>query len=186
MKVTDLALEGVKILEPRYFEDDRGYYVESYSKRTFESLGLTYDFVQDNHSFSAKKGILRGVHFQNNPKAQTKLVRCVRGSVLDVVVDLRKDSPTYKQWLSVLLSAENRKQLLIPKGYGHGFIALEDNCEFQYKVDAFYEPSLDRAIQWNDPELNIDWGTKTPIISVKDQSAPSLADSDVNFLMEEV
>lgn len=183
MKITDLALDGVKILEPTYFEDYRGYYVESYSKKTFSSLGMDYDFVQDNHIYSKLKGTLRGIHFQNNPSAQTKLARCIQGSVLDIVVDLRKDSNTYKKHLKIILSSENRKQILIPKGFGHGVISLENDCEFVYKVDAFYDPSLDRTIAWNDQELAIDWGTSSPILSKKDQSASLLKNSDVNFNM---
>lgn len=181
MKITKLDLEGVLLFDPQYFDDDRGYYCETYSKRTFEKHGITVDFVQDNHSYTVKKGTLRGVHFQNNPVAQGKLVRCIRGSVLDVAVDLRQESPTYKQYLSVVLSGENRRQLFIPKGFGHAFLTLEDHCEFVYKVDAFYEPSLDRAIAWNAPELAIDWGIEAPFLSDKDKNAPTLSNSDVNF-----
>lgn len=181
MKITELELAGVKILEPRYFEDYRGYYTESYSARTLEELGINAIFVQDNHLLSLKKGTIRGIHFQNNPKAQTKLLRCTRGSVLDIVVDLRKDSPTFKKWLSVIISADNRKQILIPKGYGHACISLVDDTEVQYKVDEFYYPEYDRAICWNDPELAIDWGTTEVILSEKDKIAPCLKASDVNF-----
>ena len=184
MKITELELAGVKILEPRYFEDYRGYYTESYSARTLAELGINATFVQDNHSYTIKRGTLRGIHFQNNPKPQIKLVRCIRGRILDVVVDLRKDSPTFKKWLSVELSADNHKQIWIPSGFGHAFLTLEDHCEVQYKVTEFYYPEFDRAIAWNDPEINVEWGIKNPIISEKDTRAPKLKDSDVNLNME--
>lgn len=184
MKITDLELDGVKIIEPKYFEDFRGYYCETYSKRTMHENGIDTVFVQDNHSFSCKKGIIRGIHFQINPKPQLKLVRCTRGRVMDYVVDLRKDSPNFKKWVGVELSAENRKQIFIPNGYGHAFITLEDNCEVQYKVDELYYPEYDRAIAWNDPDININWGTDNPIISEKDTKAPTLRESDVNFTLE--
>ncbi|MDR0822801.1 MAG: dTDP-4-dehydrorhamnose 3,5-epimerase [Endomicrobium sp.] len=181
MKITKLELEGLLLLEPKYFEDDRGYYCETYSQRTFKKEGIDAIFVQDNHALSVKKGTLRGIHFQINPKAQTKLVRCTRGALLDIVVDLRKQSPTYKKHISIELSEANRRQLLIPKGFGHAYITLTDNCEFQYKVDEFYEPSTEGGIFYNDPELNIDWGTKDIIISQKDAAAPLLKNSKANF-----
>lgn len=184
MKITELDLQGILVLEPKYFEDYRGYYCETYSKRTMQENGITTVFVQDNHSFSLKKGTIRGVHFQNNPNPQIKLVRCTRGRVLDFAVDLRKDSATFKKWVAVELSAENRKQLWIPSGFGHGFVTLEDNCEVLYKVDELYLPELDRAIAWNDPEIAIHWGVDHPILSQKDMDAPTLAVSDVNFNME--
>lgn len=185
LKITELDLPGVKVIEPTYFEDFRGYYCETYSSRTMAQYGYDTVFVQDNHSYSMKKGIIRGIHFQNNPKPQLKLVRCTCGRVMDYAVDLRKDSPTFKKWVSVELSKENRKQILIPSGFGHAFITLEDNCEVLYKVDEWYYPELDRAIAWNDPDIAIDWGTDSPIISEKDTKAPTLALSDVNFTMEE-
>lgn len=181
MKITKLELDGAYILEPQYFEDNRGYFVESYSKRTLLEHGIDIDFVQDNQSFTAEKGTIRGIHFQNNPKAQTKLVRCIKGEMLDCIVDLRKDSKTYKQWLLIELSETNRKQLLIPKGFGHGFKTLTDNCEVQYKVDEFYDYDTDRSIAWNDTELNINWGETNGILSKRDSQAPLLKDSDINF-----
>lgn len=184
MKITNLELPGVKIIEPRVFEDYRGYYKESYSARKFANNGIDTVFVQDNHSRTLKKGTIRGIHFQNNPKPQIKLVRCTRGRVLDVVVDLRKDSPTFKKWLAVELSEENNKQIWIPSGFGHAFLTLVDDCEVLYKVDEFYEPEYDRAIKWNDPEININWGIENPIVSEKDTNAPLLKDSDVNFSVE--
>lgn len=181
MKIIELELEGVKILEPKYFEDDRGYYTESYSSRTLREYGIDTVFVQDNHLMSLKKGTIRGIHFQNYPKAQSKLLRCTKGSILDIVVDLRKASTTYKKWVSVILSEENRRQIFIPKGYGHACISLEDNTQVQYKVDELYYPEYDRAIAWNDPELNINWTIDNVILSRKDREAPFLKDSDVNF-----
>lgn len=181
MNIIELSIPGVKILEQRYFEDYRGYYCETYSKRTFFEHGIHTEFVQDNHSFSLKKGTIRGIHFQLNPKPQIKLVRCTRGRILDFAVDLRHDSPTFKQWLSVELSAANRKQIWIPSGFGHAFVTLEDNCEVQYKVDELYYPEYDRAIRWDDPEIAIEWGIKNPIISKKDMDAATLLTSDVNF-----
>jgi dTDP-4-dehydrorhamnose 3,5-epimerase len=184
MKITELGLPGVKILEPLYHEDYRGYYAESYSARTLEEHGIRNVFVQDNHSFTLSKGVIRGIHFQNNPKPQVKLVRCSGGTVLDVAVDLRRDSLTFKKWVSVVLSAANRKQILIPNGFGHAFLTLTDDCEVLYKVDEFYEPRCDRAIQWNDPDLAIAWPVKDPVVSKKDTDAPMLKDSDVNLTME--
>lgn len=184
MQVTELALLGVKIIEPTYFEDYRGYYCETYSMRTLAEYGITDEFVQDNHSMTLKRGTLRGIHFQNNPVPQIKLVRCTKGAIKDVVVDLRRNSPTFKQWLAVELSAENRRQIWIPSGYGHAFLTLQDNCEVQYKVTGLYEPKLDRAIAWNDLEIAVEWGIDNPIVSQKDMQAPTLAESDVNLTME--
>lgn len=185
MYIEELSLPGVKIFLPKYFEDFRGYYCETYSSRTMKQHGIDTVFVQDNHSYSIKKGIIRGIHFQNNPKPQVKLVRCTRGRIMDYVVDLRKDSPTFKKWIAVELSEENRKQIWIPSGFGHAFITLQDNCEVQYKVDEWYYPEYDRAIAWNDPDIGIDWGIDNPIISEKDTKAPMLKESDVNFTMED-
>ena len=134
-----------------------------------EEAGLFYNFVQDNHSLSTVKGTLRGIHFQKGDKAQAKLVRCVRGAVLDVAVDLRHESPTYKQWVAVELSAENKKQLMIPRGFGHGFVTLTDEVEFLYKADNYYAPEADGGIRWNDPEIGVEWGIDKPILSAKDE-----------------
>lgn len=183
IKITELEIEGVKVIEPTYFEDYRGYFCETYSSRTMKEYGLDAVFVQDNHSFSLKKGTIRGIHCQKNPRSQLKLVRCTRGRIMDYAVDLRKDSPTFKKWVSVELSAENHKQIWIPKGFGHAFITLEDNCEVQYKADEWYYPDLDRSIAFNDPEIAIDWGCDDPIFSEKDIKAPTLAMSDVSFSM---
>lgn len=176
MKVTKTKLDGVVILEPQVFGDNRGFFMESWSKRKMEEAGLFYDFVQDNHSSSTVKGTLRGLHFQKGEWAQAKLVRCTRGAVLDVAVDLRKNSPTYKQWVGVELSEENKKQLLIPRGFGHGFVTLTDHVEFMYKADNYYAPQADAGIRWNDPTIGVDWGIADPILSEKDTKNPWFAD----------
>ena len=181
MVVIKTKLEGVCVIEPKVHGDHRGFFMESYSKKKFEENGLFYSFVQDNHSSSNAKGTLRGIHFQRGDKAQAKLVRCTKGAVLDVAVDLRPNSPTYKQWVAVELSAENKKQLLIPRGFGHAFLTLTDDVEFLYKADNFYSPEADGGIRWNDPELNIEWGIDSPILSNKDANAPFLKDTITGF-----
>lgn len=183
MTITELGL-GVLLLTPDVFNDYRGYYMESYSKRTLEKFGLTNVFVQDNHLLSLKKGTIRGIHFQNAPYAQSKLLRCTRGRILDVAVDLRRDSSTYKQWVSVELDSNAKQQIYIPKGFGHACMSLVDDVEVQYKVDELYYPEYDRAIKYNDPELNIFWGLDQIIVSPKDMNAPTLVQSDVNFTKE--
>lgn len=174
MKITKTKLEGVVIIEPDVFGDNRGFFMESWNKKKMEEAGLYYDFLQDNHSKSTVKGTLRGIHFQKGDKAQAKLVRCVKGTVLDVAVDLRKNSPTFKQWVGVELSAENKKQLLIPRGFGHGFVTLTDDVEFLYKADNYYAPEADAGIRWNDPNLGVEWGVENPILSEKDKKNPFL------------
>lgn len=181
MEITKTGIDGLYVLSPAVHGDNRGWFYESYSALTMKQAGLEFDFVQDNHSMSSVKGTLRGIHFQLAPKAQTKLVRCTRGEVLDVAVDLRRDSETYKKWFSVRLSEENKKQLLIPKGFGHGFLTLTENSELQYKVDEFYSREHDRSIRFDDPDIGIDWGTYTPILSQKDMEAPFLGESDIMF-----
>ncbi len=176
MKITKTKLDGVVIIEPDVFGDNRGFFMESWNKKKMEEAGLFYDFVQDNHSKSTVKGTLRGIHFQKGDKAQAKLVRCVKGAVLDVAVDLRKNSPTFKQWVGVELSAENKKQLLIPRGFGHGFVTLTDDVEFLYKADNYYAPEADAGIRWNDPEIGVEWGVENPILSEKDKKNPFLVD----------
>lgn len=176
MDILKTKLEGIYILIPEVFGDHRGFFMESWSRRTMEEAGLFYDFVQDNHSLSTVKGTLRGIHFQKGDKAQAKLVRCVRGAVLDVAVDLRHDSSTYKQWIGVELSEENKKQLLIPRGFGHGFVTLTDYVEFLYKADNYYAPEADGGIRWNDPDIGVDWGISDPILSEKDTKNPFLKD----------
>ena len=181
MKLIETALTGVYIVEPRVFGDHRGFFMESWSRRVFEEAGLHYDFVQDNHSSSTVKGTLRGIHFQRGEAAQAKLVRCVRGAVLDVAVDLRRRSPHYRRWVAVELSGENKRQLLIPRGFGHGFVTLTDDVEFLYKADNPYAPEADGGIRWNDPEIGVDWGIKAPILSEKDQASPYLRDAVTGF-----
>ncbi len=176
MKFEKTKLDGVVIITPDVFGDHRGFFMESWSERKMEEAGLHYNFVQDNHSMSSIRGTLRGIHFQKGDKAQAKLVRCVRGAVLDVAVDLRHASPTYKQWVAVELSAENKKQLLIPRGFGHGFVTLTDEVEFLYKADNYYAPEADGGIRWNDPEIAVDWGVEKPILSAKDEKNPFLKD----------
>ena len=184
MKIIKTDVLDVYILEPKVFGDSRGWFMESWSKQTMEEAGLFYDFIQDNQSYSAKKGTLRGLHFQKGKKSQAKIVRCTRGAVLDVAVDLRKGSPTYKKWTSVELSAENKRQFLIPRGFAHAFLTLTDDVEFQYKADNFYAPDYDRNIRWNDPEIGVNWGIENPILSEKDQRAPLLSESDTDFVYE--
>ena len=158
--------------------------METWSEAKYKKLGIDRHFVQDNHSYTEKKGTLRGLHFQNNPMAQCKIVRCIAGAVLDVAVDIRKGSPNYLKWVAVELSAENKRQLFIPRGFAHGFLTLTDNVEFVYKVDNQYSPECDRSIRFDDPTININWGLSNPILSDKDLNAPLLKDSDFNFIYE--
>ncbi|MDR2431376.1 MAG: dTDP-4-dehydrorhamnose 3,5-epimerase [Candidatus Margulisbacteria bacterium] len=173
MKVIKTKFSGLLIIEPQVFPDERGFFLESYNQKDFAAAGLNALFVQDNHSRSVK-GTLRGLHFQKPGFAQVKLVRCTFGEVYDVAVDLRQSSPTFKQWFGVTLSAENKKQFLIPRGFAHGFAVLSDFAEFQYKCDDYYAPQAEAGIRWNDPELNIDWKTRAPVISGKDRDLPLL------------
>lgn len=179
MNIEKTALEGVYIIEPKVFYDNRGWFMESYSKIKLPQLGVK--FVQDNHSFSLEKGTLRGIHFQKEPYAQAKLVRCIAGEIIDYAVDLRKDSPTYKDWTGVKLSAKNKKMLFIPKGFGHGFLTLDNNTEVLYKVDNYYDHECERSIRFDDPDLGIVWELKSPILSEKDSSALLLKDCDCDF-----
>ena len=181
MDIIKTKIDGVYVLIPRVFGDYRGFFMESWSKKTMDEAGLFYDFVQDNHSLSTVKGTLRGIHFQKGDKSQAKLVRVVTGAVLDVAVDLRHDSPTYKQWVGVELSAENKKQLLIPRGFGHGFVTLTDHVEFLYKADNYYAPEADGGIRWNDPDIGVEWGITDPILSEKDKKNPFLKDAGILF-----
>ena len=181
MNFIETKIPGVVIVEPKVFGDHRGFFMESWSQRTFEEAGLHYDFIQDNHSLSTVKGTLRGIHFQKGDKAQAKLVRCVRGAVLDVAVDLRPDSSTYKQWVGVELSADNHRMLMIPRGFGHGFVTLTDEVEFLYKADNYYAPEADGGIFWDDPDIGVDWGVANPILSEKDTKNPLLKDAVTGF-----
>ena len=169
MVITESKIEGLFIIEPRVFEDTRGVFYETFNEKIFkEKTGVELSFCQDNESIS-KKNVLRGLHFQNPPFAQGKLVRVVSGRVIDIAVDIRKSSKTYGQYESIELSAENKKQFWIPPGFAHGFIALEDNSIFNYKCTNYYNPVSEATIQWNDPVLNINWQINNPIISEKDQ-----------------
>ena len=188
MEVIKTAIEGLVIIEPKVFGDERGFFVECFhAERYQQQTGINLAFVQDNHSMSVK-GVLRGLHFQNNPMAQAKLVRCTKGAVIDVAVDIRKGSPTYKQWVSVELSAENKRQFFIPRGFAHGFLTITDDVEFEYKVDNLYSKECDRGIRYDDPSIGVDWGALLngiePILSEKDMNGLLLDDSDVNFVYE--
>ncbi|TIX87163.1 dTDP-4-dehydrorhamnose 3,5-epimerase [Rhizobium sp. P44RR-XXIV] len=180
MKAIDTAIADVKIIEPTVFADDRGFFFESFSKVKFEAaIGRSADFVQDNHSRSGK-GVLRGLHYQLPPHAQAKLVRVVVGEVYDVAVDIRKSSPTFGQWVGVLLSADNKRQLWIPEGFAHGFLTLSDHVEFLYKTTEYYAPQSDRGIRWDDPQIAIDWSVGDVLtLSQKDQLQPLLAQTDM-------
>ncbi len=183
MKVMETNLHGVYVLEPQVFGDARGWFMESWSQRKMEEAGIYVEFRQDNHSFSAVKGTLRGLHYQLNPMAQAKLLRCSRGSILDVAVDIRKGSPQYAQWTAVELSEKNKKQLFIPKGFAHGFLTLTDDVEVQYKADNYYAPECDGNIRWNDPEIGIEWPFEPVILSEKDEKAPLLSErTELNFV----
>ena len=186
MNKIETKLPGVWIVEPQVFGDHRGYFMETYSTKSMMELGIDTVFVQDNQSFTAQKGTLRGIHFQNAPMAQAKLVRVTKGAVMDVAVDLRKGSPTYKHWVGVELSAENKRMLYIPQGFGHGFVTLTDNVEFCYKVDNLYSKEHDRGIRFNDPAIGVEWGVADPVLSQKDTTSPMLADSDCNFVYGEI
>lgn len=175
MKKINTNIQGVYILEPNVFHDYRGWFMESWSSKTLNDLEICANFVQDNHSYTSKKGTIRGIHFQNNPMAQAKLVRVLKGTVLDVVVDLRKDSPTFMKWIAVELSDVNFRQLFIPKGLGHGFLTLTDNVEFYYKCDNYYSKEHDSGVRYDDPVLGINWGIDNPIISEKDKNLPFFA-----------
>ena len=173
-------IEGVFIIEPKVFGDERGYFMETYQKAEFDAAGLCYDFVQDNQS-SSFKGVLRGLHFQK-AHPQAKLVRVLAGEVFDVAVDLRRGSATYGKWVGVLLSAANKRQLMIPRGFAHGFVVVSEKAEFAYKCDEFYHPEDEGGIMWNDPQIGIAWPQVGPLtLSEKDQKHPSLAESRMEF-----
>jgi len=181
LKVINTIFNDAFLLEPKVFGDHRGFFMESYNTQVFEELGLSYTFIQDNHSLSAEAGTIRGLHYQLNPFAQTKLVRAVQGAIYDVIVDIRKESPTYGQWQGFILTEENKRQLLVPMGFAHGFCTLVKNTEVIYKVDNYYSAEHDRGISWNDPYLNIDWPVREPILSEKDTKHPNLIDAENTF-----
>lgn len=182
MKIIDTSIAEVKIIEPAVFGDNRGWFYESYSYEKLKELGIDTVFVQDNRSYSKEKGTLRGIHFQKTPYAQTKLICCTRGRILDVAIDLRKNSPTYLKWFSTELNEDNKRFLYIPKGFGHGFVTLSENVEVLYKVDEYYNAENDRSIRFDDEQMGIEWGIENPILSKKDSDAPLLQDSDVDFV----
>lgn len=180
MKFTEQKIKGVWVVEPKVFTDERGYFMESYKQNLFEQHIGKVDFIQDNESKSTK-GVLRGMHYQKGEHSQAKLVRVLQGTVLDVVVDIRKSSPTFGQYVAVELSAENKKQLFVPRCFAHGFLVLSDEAVFSYKVDNLYSPEHDASILWNDSQINIDWGvdTNSLILSAKDLAARTLAEAVV-------
>ena len=186
LQVTESKLQGVYIITPEVFGDHRGWFMESWSEEKLAQNGINCHFVQDNHSFSASKGTLRGLHYQLNPKCQAKIIRCTSGAILDVAVDIRRGSPQYKQWVAVELTEENKKQLFVPRGFAHGFLTLTDNVEVQYKADNYYAPECDGNIRYDDPEIGIDWGLGEFILSEKDQRAPLLREcQELNFIYGE-
>jgi dTDP-4-dehydrorhamnose 3,5-epimerase len=183
MEIFSLDIPELKIVRPAIFQDERGFFSETYNRQALAGAGITADFVQDNHSLSVDVGVVRGLHFQSPPAAQDKLVRVVRGKILDVAVDIRRGSPTFGRHVAVVLSSTNRNQLWVPKGFAHGFCTLEPNTEVIYKVTEYYSPQCDLGIAWNDPALAIDWGLepKCAVLSRKDRSHPNLADLPLYF-----
>ena len=179
MEIMQTKFQDALLIKPKVYFDQRGWFMESYNAQKYHFNGIT--FVQDNHSCSLLKGTLRGLHFQNDPKGQTKLVRCIKGKIWDVIVDLRMGSPTYLKWEGYELSDYNKLQLLIPKGFAHGFVTLEDDCEVVYKVDEFYSLSHDRCIIYNDPDIGIIWPLDDLVLSEKDANASLFKSCDVNF-----
>ena len=173
MEVIETPLKGLVVLKPKVFEDSRGYFFESYNQNAFAQVGLNLNFVQDNQSLS-QKGVLRGLHFQNQPHAQGKLVRVITGSVLDVAIDIRKNSPTYGQWFGLELTASNKWMMFIPEGFAHGFETLEDNTIFSYKCTNFYNKASEGCILWNDPDIGINWKSDKPLLSEKDLEGTSI------------
>ncbi|ARU00392.1 dTDP-4-dehydrorhamnose 3,5-epimerase [Yoonia vestfoldensis] len=187
VQITTTKLPGVLILTPARFGDARGFFSESWNRKTLAAQGITLDFVQDNHSLSAQIGTIRGLHFQSPPHAQAKLVRCGRGCLFDVVVDIRRGSPSYGHWLGAELSAENGQQILVPAGFLHGFITRAPDTEIIYKCTDYYAPACDGAVRFDDPDIGIDWGLPAgvaPVLSDKDAAAPLLRDLDSPFIFE--
>jgi dTDP-4-dehydrorhamnose 3,5-epimerase len=181
MNVLQTPLNGAVILKPQVFNDARGWQYESWSRRKLEAHGLRFDFVQENISFSQKVGTLRGLHFQRGDKSQAKLVWILAGEALDVIVDLRRGSPSYMKWYSMVLTAESKTQLLVPRGFAHGFLTLTDNVAFCYKLDNYYAPEAEGGIRWNDPDIGVDWGIENPVLSERDAGLPLLHDANIEF-----
>ena len=180
MRIIPTEIPDVCIIKPMVFTDDRGYFFESYNHDKFLASALDLNFIQDNESRSMK-GVLRGLHFQQHPSAQGKLVRVMRGAVLDVAVDIRRKSPTYGKWVSIVLTGDNKYMYWIPEGFAHGFLTLEDDTVFFYKCTNVYNKASEGSIRWNDPDLNINWGTENPILSDKDKIAPLFKDLNTSF-----
>jgi len=179
-KFKKTQIPDVLLIAPKVFNDDRGFFLESYKLSEFAANGIDVKFIQDNHSKSTR-GVLRGLHYQKIPKAQSKLIKCISGEIFDVAVDIRKNSPTFGKWVGEILSAENKKMLYIPAGFAHGFLVLSETAELFYKATDEYSPENDRGIIWNDPEISIQWNINKPIVSEKDQKQPLLKDADINF-----
>jgi dTDP-4-dehydrorhamnose 3,5-epimerase len=174
MRFIETSIPGVVVVEPRVFEDSRGFFMETYHRQKFAEAGITCEFVQDNHSRS-RRGTLRGLHYQLQ-QPQAKLCRVIEGEVLDVVLDIRRGSPTFGHWTAVVLSADNKREIFVPRGFAHGFVVLSETAEFLYKCDDFYLPGDEKGILWNDPELGIEWGIEDPILSEKDRVNPRLSE----------
>lgn len=183
MIIERLAIPDVVLIRPRKFGDSRGFFSETWNRQALLAAGIDLEFVQDNHSLSVETGVLRGLHYQSPPHAQDKLVRCTKGRILDVAVDIRTGSPTYGQYVSAEISAENWTQILVPKGFAHAFLTLEPDTEVQYKVTDYYSPECDGSILWNDPAIGIDWGVDASAVTLseKDRNAPRLADAKHGF-----
>jgi dTDP-4-dehydrorhamnose 3,5-epimerase len=187
MQIDKTAIAGVVVFSPMRYADDRGWFAETWNARRMAELGYNYDFVQDNHSLSIETGTLRGLHYQRPPHAQDKLVRCTRGAILDIAVDVRRGSSTYGKWVGVDLTPDNGKQLLVPKGCLHGFVTRAPMTEVQYKCSDVYAKDCDGAVRWNDPTLAIDWQLATaPVLSAKDAEAPSFSDFVTPFSLEDL
>jgi len=188
MKIENTKVKDLSIINLDYHGDNRGWFMESYNRDSFHKLGIDNTFVQDNRSFSASKGTLRGLHYQRDPHSQAKLVSCIKGKVLDVAVDLRKGSPTYLRYEAVELSEDNKRMLFIPRGFAHGYLTLTDNVEFEYKCDNLYNKDSEGSIRYDDPTINIDWKCLLNgldlILSEKDKTAPLLKDCNANFTYE--
>lgn len=180
MQVTTTFIEGLLVIQPKVFHDDRGYFYEPYNRKAFAEIGIKEEFVQDNQSFS-QKGVIRGLHFQNPPHAQAKLLRILQGSIWDVAVDIRKSSPTYGKYFGVELSAENKTMFYVPKGFAHGFVTLEDNTLLLYKCSDFYNKASEGSLIWNDPDVAIPWKISDPMLSEKDLNGKKLSELKSQF-----
>ncbi|PRY11222.1 dTDP-4-dehydrorhamnose 3,5-epimerase [Pontibacter ummariensis] len=179
MNFTETKLKGAYVIDVKRLEDERGFFGRSFCQKEFEAYGLSNEVRQTNVSYNKKKGTLRGMHMQLAPNEESKLVRCTRGAIYDVIIDMRPDSETYKQWVGVELTADNYRMLFVPEGFAHGFITLEDNTDVTYQVTEFYTPGAERCIRWNDPAFNIEWPMEPVVISEKDQAHPDFEDEQV-------